>query len=117
MVSCALQGCRQFPQTLHDEGRMCLASRCKILLHPKVDLQHPTLKPAPAACSKVRRLSDLWNSQHVPVKRSGFILTPGRHGKLNVVYVTDLHRAPRMIRMGSLAIHLEVINAACPSYR
>jgi hypothetical protein len=79
---------------------MCLAGGRKILLHAKVDFQHPTLKPAPTACSKVRRLSDLRNSQRVSVERSGFILTPGRHGKLDVVYVTDLHRAPRMIRMG-----------------
>jgi hypothetical protein len=44
-------------------------------------------------------------------------LTPARHGKLNVVYVTDLHRRPRMIPMGSLSVHFEIINAVGLSLR
>jgi hypothetical protein len=91
MVSRALQARRQLPQTLYDESGMGLSSRHKILLDAQMNFQRLPLEPTPAAYSEMWRLGDLGNSQHVLVKRPGFILTPGRHCKLNVVYVTDLH--------------------------
>ena len=60
-------------------------------LHAEVNFQRPSLEPTPAACGKMCRLGDLGNSKHVLVKCPGFVLTPGWHRKLNVIYVTDLH--------------------------
>jgi hypothetical protein len=64
---------------------MSLASRRKVVLHADMHLQWPSFKPTPAASSKVRRLRDFGNAKHVPVERSGFILTTGRHCKLDVI--------------------------------
>jgi hypothetical protein len=85
MVSCALQARRQFPQTIHDKGRMCFASRRNILLHAEVNLQRASLKPTPAAYSEVRRLGNLGDLQQVSIERSGFVLAPGRHRKLDMI--------------------------------
>jgi hypothetical protein len=62
-------------------------------------------EPTPAAYGEMWRLGDLGNSQHVLVKRPGFILTPGRHCKLNMVYVTDLHFLHSAWIVCSLTIH------------
>jgi hypothetical protein len=37
------------------------------------------------------RFLDFGDFQHTPVESSRFILVPGRHCKLDVIYVTDLH--------------------------
>jgi hypothetical protein len=85
MASCALQARRQFPQTIHNKGRMCFASGRKILLHAEVNLQRASLKPTPAACGEIRRLGNLGDLQQVSIERSGFVLAAGRHCKLDVI--------------------------------
>jgi hypothetical protein len=79
-VSGICQSRRQSRQIIHEEGRMRLSRRRKILLDAEMNLQFTIFKPAATARGEFRWFHRLWNSEDTLLEFPGLGLPPGWHG-------------------------------------
>ncbi len=81
----------QGTQFLHEQGRVRLSRRSKILLDPKVNPEGRHLKPYAAASCERLRFGNLRQPEQSGIKFARFILPTGGHGKLDVVNGKNRH--------------------------
>ena len=77
---------------------MGFAGSDKVWVHPKMNFQHSTLKPATAPSRKVNWLGNFRNPEKVGIENASLGLRTGGHGKLNVIEAPYLvHRYLRIL--------------------
>src|SRR5258708_3256439 len=86
------QGRTQPREIVHDEGRMSLFGRDKILLNPKVNFETAVLEPAAAAPGKIGRLCELRNSKDSLIEIPGLALPPRGHREQDMIQPPNAHR-------------------------
>jgi hypothetical protein len=76
---------------------MSLARRHEVSLYAQMNFERTSFEPAPSTSGEVGGLVDSGDPERFLIERSGLILTPDRHRKLDMIQEKDLHECSHFL--------------------